>query len=376
MILGGAQEDVLLTVDGLRRSGRYEVGIVSGPETGSEGELLSQARGLGVPVRIVPELVRAVRPGMDLAALAALRRLFSELRPDIVQTHSSKAGIVGRLAARLARVPVVIHRIHGLAFHPYGRWWRNRLYVALERAAAPLADRLVSVSEVVTRQALAAGVGSPEQYTTIYSGVNVRPYLEAGPKLGRRTRQRYGLGEGDLVIVKVARLFELKGHEYVLAAAPRVLEALPNARFLFVGGGPLRATLERWAADLLPPGTVRFTGLVPPGDIPGLLAASDILVHASLREGLPRVFMQAMLAARPVVSFDVDGAPEIVSPGENGELIRPGDTGALARAIVTIGRDAGLRARMGRAGRERCRETFSAEALLRSTESLYRQLLG
>jgi glycosyltransferase involved in cell wall biosynthesis len=375
MILGGAQEDALVTVNALRRTGAYEAGIVAGPETGPEGELLSEARGCGLPVRVVPEMRRAVRPVLDLAAVSALRRLFSELKPDIVQTHSSKAGVLGRLAARAAGVPVVIHRVHGVAFGPWQTRFGNTAFVAAERAAAPLADRLVTVADFLKDQCLAAGVGRPEQFETIRCGFDVRPYLDAGPETRERVRREFGFLEDDLVIVKIARLSELKGHGYVLAAAPEVLRELPRAKFLFVGGGKLRGDLERDAREKLPAGTVRFTGLVPRERIPGVLAASDILVHAGLREGLPLVLVQAMLAGRPVVSFDLDGAPEVVLPGETGLLIEPGDKAGLARAVVGLGRDPGRRAALSARGRAACREAFGLETLVRSIDRLYRGLL-
>ena len=379
MILGGAQEDALVTLEGLRDSGAYEVGLVTGPETGPEGELLTGARELGIPVRVVPEMRRAVRPMLDLAAAAALRRLFAESRPAIVQSHSSKAGVLSRWAARRARVPVVIHRIHGLAFHPYGGRLRNAVFLEAERAAAPFADRLVSVAECLTRACLEAGVGRPGQFVTIPTGIDPAPYRASRgdrEETRARVRKELGLSPDDLVITKIARLFRLKGHRFVIAAAPEILRALPAAKFLFVGDGPLRGEIERRARAELPERTVRFTGLVPPGRIPDLLAASDILVHASLREGLPRALVQAGLAGLPVVSFDLDGAPEVVRNGRTGLLVPARDVGALARALVELGRDAGKRTRFGELASSRARERFSRRALVRSTDRLYRELLA
>ncbi len=375
MILGGAQEDALLALKGLRDSGAYEVGLVTGPETGAEGELLSRARALGIPVRIVRPMRRAVRPALDLLAAAGLRRILAEATPAIVQSHSSKAGVLSRWAARRAGVPIVVHRIHGLAFHPFGGRLANAVYRSAERLAAASADRLVSVADCLTRTCLDAGVGRAGQFVTIPTGIETAPYLAAGPALRARVRRELALDDDDLVFVKVARLFELKGHEFVLEAAREVLGRVPRAKLLFVGGGPRRDELER-AARALPPGTVRFTGLVPPERIPGLLAASDCLVHASLREGLPRVLVQAHLAGLPVVSFDLDGAPEVVEDGRTGRLVPARDVGALAGAMTDLGLDGAKRAAFGKLGRERALERFSARALVRSTDRLYRELLA
>jgi glycosyltransferase involved in cell wall biosynthesis len=374
MILGGAQEDALLTLIGLRDSGAYDVALVTGPETGAEGELLSRARAAGIPIHIIRPMRRAVRPVLDMFAAAELRRVLAETAPTIVQSHSSKAGVLTRWAARRAGVPVVVHRIHGLAFHPFGGRAANAVFRAAERFAAARADRLVSVADCLTRVCLDAGIGRAEQYVTIPTGIETAPYLAAGPELRERVRRELGFAAEDVVFVKVARLFELKGHEFVLEAAREVLDALPRAKFLFVGGGPRREELER-AASALPQETVRFTGLVPPERVPELLAASDCLVHASLREGLPRVLVQAHLAGLPVVSFDLDGAPEIVDDGCTGKLIPARDVKALARAMTDLGADAAKRAAFGKLGRQRALERFSAKALVRSTDRLYRELL-
>jgi glycosyltransferase involved in cell wall biosynthesis len=376
MILGGAQEDALLSIDGLRGTGRYEVGLISGSQLGSEGELLSRARALGVPVLELPALKREVAPVSDFAAAAALRRVLAQLRPTIVHTHSSKAGVLGRWAARRAGVPVVLHRIHGLPFHPYERPHRNLLYITCERRAAHWADRLIVVADAMKRQALDAGVGREDQYVKIPTGIDVQPYLEADRSTGRRVRAGLGLSEDEVVVAKIGRLFELKGHDFVIDAAPAVLRTVPKARFLFIGGGPWRERLERRARSELPPGAVTFTGLVKPERIPELLAASDMLVHASLREGLPRVLVQSLLAARPVVSFNVDGTPEVVEDGVTGLLVPPRDVAGLAKALVELAADPARRTQFGTTGRRRWREVFSADALVSATDRLYQECLA
>jgi glycosyltransferase involved in cell wall biosynthesis len=375
MILGGAQEDALLTLEGLRAGGAYEVGLITGPELGTEGELLSRARAVGIPVHIVRPMCRRVSPGLDLLAAAELRRIFAETRPTIVQSHSSKAGVLTRWAAKRAGVPIIVHRIHGLAFHPFGGSVANAVFRSAERAVAAKADRLISVADCLTRTCLDAGIGRTEQYVTIPTGIETAPYLNTPPDLRARVRRELGIAPDDIVFVKVARLFELKGHEFILEAASAVLRSVPRAKFLFVGGGPRRDELEH-AARALPPGTVRFTGLVAPERVPEILAASDCLVHSSLREGLPRVFAQAHFAGLPVVAFDLDGAPEIVTDGETGRLVPARDVEALAEAMVEMGTDTAKAEAFGKLGRKRSLERFSARALVRSTDALYRELLA
>ncbi len=376
MILGGAQEDTLLTVDGLRRSGAYEVGIITGAETGPEGELLSEVRRRGIPLMILPEMRRAIRPALDAAAYLTLRRIFRQLRPSIVHSHSSKAGVLARLAARAAGVPAVVHTIHGVAFGPHEGALRNRVYVAAERIAARAADALVSCADEMTRVCLAEGIGRPEQFVTIFSGMDVGPYTEAGGETRARVRKELGLAADDLVIVKVARLSAQKGHDLVLEAAKEVLLHVPEAKFVFVGDGALRGDISSLAAETLPPGAVIFTGLVPPSRVPELLAAGDVLVHAGLHEGLPRVLPQAFLSGLPVVTFDLDGSPEVVKTGETGILVEPGSTRGLAKALIDLALDPAKRERYGREGRRRCRGPFSAETMVRRTDELYRRLLA
>jgi len=374
MILGGAQENTLLTCRGLHESGRYEVSLVTGPAIGPEGELLSQAERSGFEVVVVPQMRREIHPLRDLASLRALRRIIAERRPQIVHTHSSKAGILGRYAAHREGVPIIVHTIHGLPFHPYERWWLNRLYVWLERRAAGWSSQLVSVADAMTEQAVAAGVAEREKFVTIYSGMEVEAFLGSGARR-EEMRQRFGFGPGDFVFGKVARLFELKGHEYVLRAAQRLCGRHPELRLLFVGDGVLRGELERLADDLGLAEKVVFAGLVPASMVPACLAAMDALVHASLREGLARVLPQALLAGKPAVSFNVDGAREVVVDGQTGYLVAPRSVGELAEAMGKVIERRKEAERMAARGRELCRERFEWRAMVERLDRLYRRLL-
>ncbi len=321
LILGGAQENTLLTVDGLHHRHGEDVTLITGPAEGPEGDLFARARERDLKVELMPELVRAIRPGTDWKAYQALRRSIRRLRPDVVHTHSSKAGIVGRAAAWAERVPAVVHTIHGLPFGPSESPAKNRLYIAVERWAARRCHAIVSVCDAMTEQALASGVGRPEQYTTVYSGMDVDAFLSP-PRSREDVRRELGLADEEIAFATVARLFERKGHDDILAAAPDVLRANANVRFVFIGDGIWRERLENKAERLGVRHAIHFVGLVAPGRIPGLLEAVDAVVHPSLREGLARVLPQALLVGRPVISYDVDGAREVVLP-ETGILLPP-----------------------------------------------------
>src|SRR5215213_9390082 len=346
LILGGAQENTLLTVEDLHHRHGDDVTLITGPAEGPEGDLFDRAEALGLKVKVMRELVRAIRPATDYRAYRRLRQAIRRLQPQVVHTHSSKAGISGRAAAWHERVPAVVHTVHGLPFGPSESPWKNRLYVALERSAARRCHAIVSVCDAMTEQSLAAGVGRPEQYQTVYSGMDVESFLTP-PRPRDEVRRELGLADDEVAFGTVARLFERKGHDDILAAAPAVLAANPKVRFVFIGDGILR---DRIVADAERRGVrhaLRLTGLVPPDRIPELLGALDAVVHPSLREGLARVLPQALLVGRPAISYDVDGAREVVRP-ETGILLRPRDVAGLTAAIIRLAADPGLREALGR----------------------------
>jgi len=375
MILGGAQENTLLTCRGLHENPDYDVTLVTGPALGPEGELLSEAERLGLRVVVVPEMRRAIHPWRDCVSVRKLRRILRDIRPQVVHTHSSKAGILGRYAAHAERVPVVVHTIHGLPFHPYEKGWRNKLYVWLERRAAKWSHRIVCVADAMADQAVAAGVADRSKFVTIYSGMEAEAFLDCEWQR-RAMRHRLGIRDDEFVVGKIARLFELKGYEYVIEAAKRIRDAHPNVRFLFVGDGILRGTLEAQARKLGVRDWIIFAGLVPASQVPAYVSAMDALVHASLREGLARVLPQALLAGKPVVSFDVDGAREVVVHGETGYLVPPKSVEGLVVSLCEIIEDPERAAAMGAEGRALCRERFRWQTMVAELDALYRELLS
>jgi glycosyltransferase involved in cell wall biosynthesis len=374
LILGGAQENTLLTVEGLHHRHREDVTLITGPAEGPEGDLFGRAEKRGLKVQLMPELIRAVRPRVDWRAYCALRASFRRLRPDVVHTHSSKAGIIGRAAAWDERVPAIVHTIHGLPFGPSEKAWNNQLYIRAERWAARRCHKIVSVCDAMTEQALAAGVGHPDLYLTVYSGMEVEDFLH--PSRSRdEVRAELGLATDEVAFATVARLFERKGHEDILAAAPEILKTNPKVRFVWIGSGILREKLEAEATRLGVRHAIVFTGLVPTGRIPELLNAVDAVVHPSLREGLARVLPQGLITGRPVISYDVDGAREVCLP-ETGVLLPPRDIAGLTQAILRLASDRDLRHRMGQDGRRRFADQFRHETMTDKLHSLYVDLLA
>lgn len=373
LIVGGAQENTLFTAEGLRTQYGYEVTLITGPPLGPEGSLLEGAWREHVPCGVISQLRRAVNPVRDAIAFARLYTLFRRKKYDIVHTHSSKAGILGRLAARLAGVKLIVHTIHGLPFHPYQSRLSNRAYVFCEKVAAKVSDKIVCVADAMIDQAVAAGVARRDKFLTIYSGMDLDAFLDSG-RFRAATRGQFGIADDELVIGKIARLFPLKGHEYLFDAAEDIVRRFPKTRFLLVGEGVLR---ERFQRELRHKGLADkfiFAGLVPPERIPEMISAMDILVHVSLREGLAKALPQALACGKPVVSFDVDGAREVVKNGETGYLVPPKNVPALVDTLNCLLHDADLRKRLGANGKRLVDPAFRKERMVDHIHALYESL--
>lgn len=373
MIVGGAQENTLLSVEGLDQLPEYEVTLLSGIDNGPEGDLLERARRT-TRLIIVPELGRNINPLSDVIAFWKLFRLIRAGRYHIVHTHSSKAGVLGRIAAKLAGTPIIVHTLHSLVFHEYQPWLINRLWWGMKKICAPITDYFISVSSVISQKALAAGIGRMEQYATIYSGMELDWFLKADVD-PLAIRREFGIPDNALVVGKVARLFPLKGHDQLMDAAPAIVAQHPNVRFFLIGDGILYDHLRERARQLGILDNFVFAGLIPRERIPQMLSAMDVLVHTSLREGLARVLPQALAMGKPCVSFDIDGAPEVVLPEQTGYLVAPGDSAGLAAAVARLLADSQLRARMGEAGRKLVDPAFRAETMVQQIAAVYEKLL-
>ncbi len=376
MILGGAQENTLFTVEGLLDRPRYEVMLATGPALGPEGSLLDRARRNNVPVYRLPSLRRNILPIHDAKATGELLQLLRIWQPDLIHTHSSKAGILGRFCADLKDVPHIIHTIHGLPFHPFQSSLKFHSYALFEKWAAARTDRMIAVCKAMREQALDAGVGTRDQYRIVYSGMEMEPFLTEPPEQDLHAfRKRWGLDPGQTVLTKIARIAPLKGHQYVFSVLPELMSEHPDLHLFLVGDGTERTKFENRAEKMGVRDRVTFTGLLPPDQIPLALHASDLVVHASLREGLARVLPQALLSGVPVVTFDVDGAPEVIRPGETGWLVPPKDTGRLFEALHEALTHLPAARSLARTGRERCRAKFGHRKMVDEIDRIYQDLI-
>jgi glycosyltransferase involved in cell wall biosynthesis len=372
LIVGGAQENTIASVLGLRAKPGVDVSLVAGLTLGPEGSLETAPASAPLPLTIVPQLVRPLHPWKDFLAWRRLVELFRIRAPQIVHTHSGKAGVLGRLAAARAGVPVIVHTVHGPSFGSFQGRLANSLFLAAERYAGRVTTHFVVVAEAMKQQYLAAGIGQPDRYTRILSGFALEPFLSSANDL--ELRSRFGFAPDDVVIGKIARLFKLKGHEDLLAVAPELVRSCPRIKFLIVGDGPWRGRFEHQARALGLEKHLVFTGLVPPDGVPPLVGIMDLLVHLSRREGLPRALPQALAGGRPVVAYDCDGAREVCLENETGFLLQPGDLAGLRERLLRLAQDPALRERLGRRGQQFVLERFGVDRMVDELYQLYLRL--
>lgn len=379
LIKGGAQENTLLTVvnlDGVR----YQTALVSGPSFGSEGEIESKARQLGVDLTIIPELVREISPVNDLGALYKVYRLIKRGKYDIVHTHSSKAGIIGRVATRMAGVKNIVHTPHGSIFDQGANipgvsgMLLLKLLLLVERMASHLTNRIVALTAAEARGYIKLGMGNNSKFTIIHSGIDLSRFTGGEIDVAAK-RKELGIPADCIAIITVARLTSEKGHVHLVEAAKETVTQFGGRlKFIFVGDGSLRKALEKKACELGLDETILFLGLRD--DVPELLAISDLFVLSSLYEAQGRVIVEAMAAGLPVIATRVGGVPDVVIDGETGLLVPAADPQALASAIINVLADREKAKQMGQAGRRRVDPEFSVETMVERIDMLYRKLIG
>jgi len=383
LILGGAQENTVLTVEGLQKIDNYEVTLFTGPPRGPEGSLIEEAQKRGVKLIIIESFRRNIHPWMDIKSFFKLYSLLKKEKYHIVHTHSSKAGILGRFAAWITGTPVIIHTIHGLPFFPYQHKFMNFMAVNMERIIALITDKIITVCDNMTKKAHRARVAPLNKFFTIYSGMELDEFLNV--KENKTLKESLGIKDSELVIGKIARLFELKGHRFLLKSAKEVISQFSNVKFLFIGDGILKDKLKKQAVELGIENKIIFTGLVPREKIPDYISIMDIVIHVSLREGLARAIPQALACGKPVVAFNIDGADEVIRDGQNGFLLPAPDiseekwtsydSDKLTSSVLNLLKDENLRKKMGGEGRKVVDPIFRAEHMVGEIDNLYRQLL-
>lgn len=359
--LGGAQTHVYEILRALDRK-RYDPLLL----TSGEGWLTQRAAELGIRCRPLRHLRRAIHPLADALALAELCAVLRTERPDILHLHSSKAGILGRIAGRLCRVPRVAFTAHGFSFHERLKPRTLAAFVALEKLLAPLADVIVPVSDYDRRRALGFGVGRPDRLMVVHNGIETAR-LQAFDRASER--RALGLEAEDLVVGMVARFAFPKDQIGLLRAAQPLLAGRGALKILFVGSGPAQAQAAAVAKELGIERQVRFLG--DRTDVPALLAAMDVFALISSFEALPMTIIEAMAAGLPVVASDVGGVRELVADGATGLCVPAGSPEALHAALARLAGDPALRQALGRAGMERARAEFDVSVMMSRLEAAY-----
>lgn len=362
--LGGAQQNTLYCVRNHDRR-KFRVSLGAGPG----GVLSAQARSIpDAELSFFPRLRREIRPVDDFRFCVEYARFLRVRGVDILHTHSSKAGVLGRLAAMRAGTPVVIHTVHGWGFHDYQAAPVRALYISLERFAARRTDLLFAVSRENRDRGLAAGIGRPGQYRIVRSGIDIASFRK-GTRSRAAVRRELGLRRDDAVVGTVGNFKPQKAPLDFVNAAALVARAVPRAKFVMVGDGELRAGAERLARELGIRRRLIFTGWRH--DVADLLQAFDVFALSSLFEGLPRSVLQAASAGLPVVATAAGGTPEAVRHGSTGYVVRPRDVPGLAARVAALLRDPRRAAAMGRAGRSYIGREFEITRMLRDIEGHY-----
>ncbi|MFQ5677727.1 MAG: glycosyltransferase family 4 protein [bacterium] len=365
--IGGAQDNTLLTVERLDRK-NFDVSLMCSPD----GDWLQRAQNIkNLNLIFVHELARKIQVLKDIIAFWKIYAIIKKDKYTIVHTHSSKPGVLGRIAARLAGVPVVIHTIHGFPFHNYMRPIKRQFYINIERTLSRFSDRIVTVSKLNLEKAIELKLAKPDKFVNIYSGIDFQKFdvaIDAAKK-----KASLGILNGEKIVGMVGRLSEQKAPLDVVKAMPEVLRASPAVRFLIVGDGELRQKVLDLAKELDIESKLTLLGFRE--DVPELFRILDVYVLTSLWEGLGRSLTEAMYTGRPVVATNVEGVPELVKTGKTGILVEPGDIGAISKAIIKLLNDKKSAKEMGRKAAAAIGQVFTAEIMVKNLEELYQNLL-
>lgn len=366
-VIGGSGTNTLLTMEGLDKS-RFEAILACGPG----GPLLDEARKKNLRVEVIRYLANELNIFKDTLAFFELIRLMNKERFQIVHSHNAKAGILGRIAAKCCRIPIIIHTYHSCVFlYPNLNKFQRKFYLYLEKLAASMADKIITISRPLKEDFIKARVAPPEKFIIIYSGIEIRRFRERFDV--DRKRQEFGIKADELVVGTVARLAPGKGHRVFLRAAARIAKEILNVKFMIVGDGPLRQELKILSEELRIHERCIFTGLRR--DIEQMTSIFDVAVLASLHEGMGRVLLEAQALAKPVVATKVGGIPDIVDEGRTGILVAPGDEEALAVAIAKLLKNETLRKQMGEAALEWVDFKFSKQRMVNKIVEVYDKCL-
>ena len=367
-VISGSGINTFLTMQGMKGN-HYESVLACAPG----GALINLVERHGMEVKTFPSLVQPLHPLKDFLAILDLTRHLMRKPYHVVHTHNSKAGFIGRLSAKLARVPVIVHTVHGFAFHEQEPLWRQFLFRNLERLASHWCDKMIFISQPLVDWALKEKISCTRKMARIYSGIEMDRFRPVSEQEKKRLREKWGLREHDAVIGIVSKLWDGKGHALLIRSFKEIRKERQEARLVIVGEGYLMESLKDLVSQLELSDAVIFTGFME--DVPQIIATFDVAVLPSYFEGMGRVLLEAMAMEKPVVGTLVGGIPDLIEHGVNGYLVSPGNERELTSAVLKILYDKGLAVKMGEAGRKKMTDRFSADTMVRSIEKVYGELL-
>ena len=368
-IISGSGLNTFLSMKGMDRN-IYKVELACAPG----GRLIDLVRENQMGVKTFKNLVQPLHPVKDILAVAELIFFLRKKRYHIVHTHNSKAGFVGRLAAKITGIPVIIHTVHGFAFHDQEPAWRQSLFRNLEKVASHMCDKMIFISQPLVDWALREKIVlRRDKIAKIYSGIDLERFRPVTEEEKNSVREKWNIRHDDAVIGIVSKLWEGKGHEILIRAFKEVKKDIKRARLIIVGEGPLDNMLHDLVDRLGLSDSVLFTGFQM--DVAAIISSFDVAVLPSYFEGMGRVLLEAMAMEKPVVASRVGGIPDLVKDNVNGLLITPGDVKGLADALKKLLNDKRLANIMGRDGRKRITDKYSADAMVRSISNIYIECL-
>jgi len=333
---------------------------------------MADAQKRGARFEAAPSLVQRIQPIRDIQAFFALWKLIRREKPDIVHTHTSKAGFLGRWAAKMAGVPHIVHTPHGHVFYGHFGPVGSRFFLYLEKITSPITEKMIALTEAERNDYRTYRVANERQLVTIHSGVTISRFMNPNAMQNEK-RAALGMDEKGPVVGTVGWLLPIKGPLHLLKAMGKVWQDHPNCRLVYVGKGDLEPALRNEVHRMCASDRVHFLGWRK--DIPAIMALFDIFVLPSLNEGMGRVVVEAMAAGKPVVASRVGGILDLIKHGENGFLVEPADPAGLARAIIRLLENKTLRERMGRKGRETA-PRYGVESMIEKLDALYSSILG
>ena len=372
-IRGGADENTRYTAEALDPK-YYWVNLLAGGE--SDFSYLDEI-GKEVSVLVIPELKRNIDPVNDLIAFVKIFKLIKSRKYHLVHTHTAKGGFIGRMAAALAGTPIIVHTLHGVTFHDFMSPLRKHLYILLERLAALVTDLFITVGDDLKTRYISRNIGSSEKYVTIRSGIDLKEFWEARELPNdfiAVEKEKLGIPHSDVVVGTISRLEPRKGHIYLLRAASRIVSKFPNIKFVIIGDGYYKTFLEEEVKNLNLTEHIIFLGHRK--DVPKLIALMDIVTLTSLWEGLPRALVQAAAVGKPIVTFDIEGAREVVEEGVNGFIVPPQNIDLLTEKLLFLATNLPIAQTMGLQGRKRVNNCWDVETMVQRTLEVYEELIS